>query len=228
MKSPTWPRGCGTAGRTTPRYGTRPTGRFIDRDKLHHVDFPGAPSPSRAPRSCRGPPQGHPVRVVDATDGHARQTAARYADVALVRAASAAQAAAVRDRTAGVRRGVRPRPRRRCGSSPASLVDLGDGEHAAEPRPRRGRPPADRAGAALPGRPRRPRRTDRRLARATGAVDGFHLTPVEPCRDLERLVNGTVALLQHRGPVPHLLPGQHAQGAPGPRPARQPVRRDAG
>lgn len=32
----------------------------------------------------------------------------------------------------------------------------------------------------------------------SGAVDGFHLTPTEPRRDLERLVNCTVSLLQHR------------------------------
>mgnify|MGYP006170010105 CR=1 FL=1 len=40
-----------------------------------------------------------------------------------------------------------------------------------------------------------------------GAVDGFHLTPVEPRRDLERLVNGTVALLQHRGVFRTFYPG---------------------
>jgi hypothetical protein len=40
-----------------------------------------------------------------------------------------------------------------------------------------------------------------------GAVDGFHLTPVEPRRDLERLVNGTVPLLQHRGLFRTFYPG---------------------
>ncbi len=38
-------------------------------------------------------------------------------------------------------------------------------------------------------------------------VDGFHLTPVEPRRDLERLANGTVALLQHRGLFRTFYPG---------------------
>ncbi|WP_374117074.1 hypothetical protein [Streptomyces sp. MNU76] len=40
-----------------------------------------------------------------------------------------------------------------------------------------------------------------------GATDGFPLVPVEPRRDLERLVNGTVALLQHRGLFHTFYPG---------------------
>ncbi|MCU8591023.1 FMNH2-dependent monooxygenase, partial [Streptomyces sp. A13(2022)] len=40
-----------------------------------------------------------------------------------------------------------------------------------------------------------------------GTVDGFHLAPVEPRRDLERLVNGTVSLLQHRGLFRTFYPG---------------------
>jgi alkanesulfonate monooxygenase SsuD/methylene tetrahydromethanopterin reductase-like flavin-dependent oxidoreductase (luciferase family) len=40
-----------------------------------------------------------------------------------------------------------------------------------------------------------------------GAVDGFHLVPREPVRDLERLVNGTVAVLQHRGLFRTFYPG---------------------
>jgi hypothetical protein len=40
-----------------------------------------------------------------------------------------------------------------------------------------------------------------------GRVDGFHLTPAESPRDLERLVNGTVALLQHRGLFRTFYPG---------------------
>ncbi|MFD7941607.1 FMNH2-dependent monooxygenase, partial [Streptomyces sp. NPDC059744] len=40
-----------------------------------------------------------------------------------------------------------------------------------------------------------------------GAVDGFHLTPITPERDLERIVNGTVALLQHRSLFRTFYPG---------------------
>ncbi|SCE35372.1 hypothetical protein GA0115253_104571, partial [Streptomyces sp. Termitarium-T10T-6] len=40
-----------------------------------------------------------------------------------------------------------------------------------------------------------------------GAADGFHLTPITPERDLERIVNGTVALLQHRSLFRTFHPG---------------------
>ncbi|MFG2699458.1 hypothetical protein [Streptomyces shenzhenensis] len=40
-----------------------------------------------------------------------------------------------------------------------------------------------------------------------GAADGFHLVPAEPRRDPERLVNGTGALLQHRGLFRTFYPG---------------------
>ncbi|MFF4253361.1 LLM class flavin-dependent oxidoreductase [Streptomyces sp. NPDC001663] len=181
------------------------TGRFIDRDKLHYVDFTGAGFSVKGPSIVPRPPQGHPVRVVDATEGHARRTAARYADVALVRAASPAQAAAVRDelRSAAAEFGRDPRALRVLASL---LVDLGDGEHAAEPGHGGGGPRQTAQGPLYRGGP-----VDLAELIATwhtdGIVDGFHLTPTEPRRDLERLVNGTVALLQHRGLFRTFYPG---------------------
>lgn len=62
------------------------TGRFIDRDKLHYVHFEGAHFRVRGPAIVPRPPQGHPVVAIDATDPVTWQTAARHADVALVRA----------------------------------------------------------------------------------------------------------------------------------------------
>lgn len=182
-----------------------PTGRFIDRDKLHHVDFRGTSFSVRGPSIVPRPPQGHPVRLVDATDGPARRTAARYADVALVRAVSAAQAAAVRDQLRAEAAGF--------GRGPGEplvlaslLVDLGGGEHAAEPGHGGGGPRHTAQGPLYRGGP-----VDLAELIATwhgeGLVDGFHLTPTEPLRDLERLVNGTVALLQHRGLFRTFYPG---------------------
>ncbi|MGW2521980.1 LLM class flavin-dependent oxidoreductase [Streptomyces sp. NPDC001617] len=181
------------------------TGRFVDRDKLHHVDFEGTGFSVKGPSIVPRPPQGHPVRVVDATDGHARRTAARHADVALVRAVSPAQAAAVRDqlRAGAAKFGRAPDTLRVLAGL---LVDLGDGEHAAEPGHGGGGPRQTAQGPLYRGGP-----VD--LAEliaswhADGIVDGFHLTPVEPRRDLERLVNGTVALLQHRGLFRTFYPG---------------------
>ncbi|WP_329369901.1 LLM class flavin-dependent oxidoreductase [Streptomyces sp. NBC_01483] len=181
------------------------TGRFIDREKLHHVDFRGATFFVKGPSIVPRPPQGHPVRVVDATEGPARRVAARYADVALVRVAGPAQARAVRTelRDAAAEFGRNPDALRVLGSL---VVDLGDGERAAEPGHGGGGPRQSAQGPLYRGGP-----VD--LAElitawhASEAVDGFHLTPVEPRRDLERLVNGTVALLQHRGLFRTFYPG---------------------
>jgi alkanesulfonate monooxygenase SsuD/methylene tetrahydromethanopterin reductase-like flavin-dependent oxidoreductase (luciferase family) len=188
--------------------GGRPdaaTGRLIDRDKLRHVDFTGSAFQVKDPSIVPRPPQGHPVRVVDATEDPARRTAARYADVVLVRAVSAAHAAAVRDQ-------VREHARQ-FGREPDDLrvlaslvVDLGGGEHAAEPGHGGGGPRPTAQGPLYRGGP-----VDLAELIAAwytdGTVDGFHLAPAEPRRDLERLVNGTVALLQHRGLFRTFYPG---------------------
>ncbi|MEN1884388.1 LLM class flavin-dependent oxidoreductase [Streptomyces mirabilis] len=181
------------------------TGRFVDRDKLHHVDFQGATFFVKGPSIVPRPPQGHPVRVVDATEGPARRVAARHADVALVRVVGPAHARAVRAelRDAAAKFGRDADTLRVLGSL---VVDLGDGERAAEPGHGGGGPRQTAQGPLYRGGP-----VD--LAEliaawhASEAVDGFHLTPVEPHRDLERLVNGTVALLQHRGLFRTFYPG---------------------
>ncbi|WP_030678988.1 LLM class flavin-dependent oxidoreductase [Streptomyces cellulosae] len=181
------------------------TGRFIDRDKLHHVDFTGSAFSVKGPSIVPRPPQGHPVRVVDATEGTARQTAAEYADVVLVRAVSAAHATAVRDQVRESAREFGRDPGDLCVLA-SLVVDLGDGEHAAEPGHGGGGPRPTAQGPLYRGGP-----VD--LAEliagwyTDGTVDGFHLTPAEPRRDLERLVNGTVALLQHRGLFRTFYPG---------------------
>jgi len=182
------------------------TGRFIDRDKPHDVDFQVAPFSVKGPSTVPRPPQGHPVRVVDATGGQARPTAARYADVALVRAVSTAQAGAVRDELRVCAKDL--------GRDPDGLrvlvslvVDLGGGEHAAEPGHGGGGPRPSAHGPLYRGGP--VDLADLITAwHASGAVDGFHLVPAEPGRDLERLVNGTVALLQHRSLFRTFYPGR--------------------
>ncbi|MET9087718.1 FMNH2-dependent monooxygenase [Streptomyces sp. NPDC004237] len=150
-------------------------------------------------------PPDHVVRVADATDGTARRAVARYADVALVRAASPGRAAAVREELKSAARefGRAPEALRVLVSL---LVDLGDGERAAEPGHGGGGPRQTVQGPLYRGGP-----VD--LAEliagwhGEGATDGFHLVPAEPRRDLERLVNGTVALLQHRGLFRTFYPG---------------------
>ncbi|WP_406370733.1 LLM class flavin-dependent oxidoreductase [Streptomyces sp. NBC_01550] len=180
------------------------TGRFIDRDKLHHVDFEGATFTVRGPAIVPRPPQGHPVTVIDGTGGASQEAAARHADVVLVRATAPEQAA-----------GIRADVRRRAaayGRHPDSLrvlvaltVDLGDAETAPEPGLESG-PPLAAGGSYYRGGPVDLAELIARWHRA-GAVDGFHLTPITPERDLERIVNGTVALLQHRSLFRTFYPG---------------------
>ncbi|MFF7450830.1 MULTISPECIES: LLM class flavin-dependent oxidoreductase [unclassified Streptomyces] len=176
------------------------------RDMLVDGDTPGRDGRALDVDVVRPrPPQGCPVRVLDATEGPARRTAARYADVALVRVASADQAFTVRAelRSAAERFGRAPGELRVLASL---LVDLGDGERAAEPGHGGGGPRSTARGPLYRGGP-----VD--LAEligawhGQGAVDGFHLTPAESARDLERLVNGTVPLLQHRGLFRTFYPG---------------------
>ncbi|MEU9184467.1 LLM class flavin-dependent oxidoreductase [Streptomyces sp. NPDC048484] len=187
--------------------GTRDgsTDRFIDHDRPRHVDFEGDTFSVRGPSTAPGPPQGHPVRVVDATDRRARAAAARYADVALVQGTNPAQVGAVRAElhASALAHGRNPDELRVLA---ALTVDLGGGECAAEPGHGGGGPRQSARGPLYRGGP-----VDlAELIAAwheTGAADGFHLAPVEPGRDLERLVNGTVALLQHRGLFRTFYPG---------------------
>jgi alkanesulfonate monooxygenase SsuD/methylene tetrahydromethanopterin reductase-like flavin-dependent oxidoreductase (luciferase family) len=71
------------------------TGRFIDRDKLHYIDFEGRWFSVKGPSITPRPPQGQPVV---AALGHARvpyRLIARSADVGFVTPRDAAHAAAI-------------------------------------------------------------------------------------------------------------------------------------
>ncbi|MBW0270959.1 oxygenase [Nocardia sp. MH4] len=73
-----------------------PTGRFIDRDRLHYIDFAGdhfsVKGPSITPRS----PQGQPIVTVRADDAVAVDVAVRRADLVRISAPDLATAAAHR------------------------------------------------------------------------------------------------------------------------------------
>ncbi|WP_018532392.1 MULTISPECIES: LLM class flavin-dependent oxidoreductase [unclassified Streptomyces] len=180
------------------------SGRFVDREKLHHVDFAGRTFSVRGPSIVPRPPQGNPVVVVDATQPYAYDVAARHADVALVGVPDPAQLAAAR---AGLRRRAAEHGRDPDGLRvlAALRVDLGAGEYAAQPG-HGGGPLPTGEGPVYRGGP-----VDLADLIAawyrSGAADGFHLTPLDPRRDLERLVNGTVPLLQHRGLFRTFYPG---------------------
>ena len=60
------------------------TGRFIDRDKLHYIDFAGEFFSVRGPSIVPRPPQGQPVVATRADDRPAYEFAARCADLVFV------------------------------------------------------------------------------------------------------------------------------------------------
>ncbi|MFG2136952.1 LLM class flavin-dependent oxidoreductase [Streptomyces sp. NPDC048650] len=158
----------------------RATGRFLDRDKLHYVDFTGSTFSVRGPSIVPRPPQGRAVTVVEVTgagdsaDEAVREVAAAHADVVLVRVEDPYAAGAARAE-------LRERARAH-GRDPDRLLvfaSLPTELHSAD----------DAAGLAdLIGD-----------WYAAGAADGFHLRPADPARDLARLVEGTVPRLRDRG-----------------------------
>jgi alkanesulfonate monooxygenase SsuD/methylene tetrahydromethanopterin reductase-like flavin-dependent oxidoreductase (luciferase family) len=152
-------------------------------------------------------PQGRPVIAVHAAawSGAGRRVAAHHADVVFVRAAGARQAAqeraALRDLAAGA------------GRDPDRLlvladlaIDLCGGELGREPGAEAGPVGDGGAGFVFRGGPVDLAELVMRW-RESGAVDGFLVRPLDPRRDLERFVNGTVALLQHRGRFRTFHPG---------------------
>ncbi|WUH94244.1 LLM class flavin-dependent oxidoreductase [Streptomyces sp. NBC_00433] len=146
-----------------------------------------------------------PVTVLDATEPAARGLAARYADVAVVRTARPERAGLVRAELHGLAAEAGRDPDRLLVLAEMS-VDLGGGEVGAEPGAEIALLADPAGGVLFRGGP-----VD--LAeliadwQRQGAVDGFHVRPVRPARDLERFVNGTAALLQHRGLFRSFHPG---------------------
>ncbi|MFB7939428.1 LLM class flavin-dependent oxidoreductase [Streptomyces sp. NPDC056049] len=151
------------------------TGRFVDRRKLHHVGFEGATFSVKGPSIVPRPPQGNPVVVVDATRPAARETAARHADVALVRASSPEEAAALR---AELHRAARAH-----GRDPGLLRVLLTLTADLDTHPGG---PAALAGLVADWH-------------GGGAVDGLHLVPADPGRDLPRFAAEVAGPLRDRG-----------------------------
>ncbi|MFE6054338.1 LLM class flavin-dependent oxidoreductase [Kitasatospora sp. NPDC056446] len=156
------------------------TGRFIDRDKLHYIDFEGRYFSVRGPSITPRPPQGRPVVAlpVAAADlapdaspgGRARVAAAiRHADIVLLDAP---------DRAA--RLAAATELRLRAGESLRILARLGTGL------------------SALPDRAAEERLLAELTATGTG-VDGFHLVPADPERDLAALAGRIAPALRAAG-----------------------------
>ncbi|WP_128437015.1 LLM class flavin-dependent oxidoreductase [Streptomyces cyaneus] len=166
------------------------TGRFIDRDRLHYIDFEGPHFSVRGPSIVPRPPQGRPPIAValDVHDSDGRWAlAAGHADVVLLDAGEPATARLAR--TALQRRAAE------AGRPPGTLrvllrvaVDLGGRTGSL--------PPADTARFTGTAADLADLLADRHTA--TG-VDGFHLRPASTPADLPTVVHDLVPALRERG-----------------------------
>jgi alkanesulfonate monooxygenase SsuD/methylene tetrahydromethanopterin reductase-like flavin-dependent oxidoreductase (luciferase family) len=176
------------------------TGRFIDRDKLHYIDFEGRWFSVKGPSITPRPPQGQPIV---AALGHATvpyQLIARSADVGFVTPRDAAHAAAI---VAEIRAGQDRAAR--AGETVHVFGDvvvfLDDTETAAVARKRR---LDDRAGTGYSSDAHLYVGTAEGLAdllqdwQAAG-LSGFRLRPATVPHDLTQITGRLVPELQGRG-----------------------------
>ena len=177
-----------------------PTGRFIDRDKLHSIDFVGAHFSVKGPSIVPRPPQGQPVVAALAHSEVPFRFAARAADVVFVTPADAADVArwveGVRAAEASVARTGTPL------RIHADLVVFLAGTDA-EAAARKGH---------LDELDGWPYRSDAALYVGTAAgladllvewarsgLDGFRLRPAVIGADLDAIVDGVMPELRRRG-----------------------------
>ncbi|QYN38318.1 LLM class flavin-dependent oxidoreductase [Pseudonocardia sp. DSM 110487] len=177
------------------------TGRYIDRDKLHYVDFQGEFFSVKGPSITPRPPQGHPLVVLRADEEEAIPVAARWADVVRISAPDLPAAADARDR---IRSAVAD-----AGRDPDDITVLLDVEvhmGADRDRARRDLTELDRlAGAELPASSVRVLGPPTDLADLIGtavrtrAADGVTLVPLVLPADLDVVADQVVPLLAGRG-----------------------------
>lgn len=186
------------------------TGRYVDRDRLHPIDFAGRFFSVKGPSITPRPPQGRPPVVLRVDDDEAWVPAARHADVVRTSAPDLETARSFRAR---IRAAVEA-----AGRDPAAvavLVDvvtqLGHSADAAQA----GWDELDRLG----GRPWRPESarfagTPSGLADLVeewfheGAADGFVVRPVLLPDGLTALADGVVPALRDRGLFRRAYPGR--------------------
>ncbi|HEX3493651.1 MAG TPA: LLM class flavin-dependent oxidoreductase [Streptosporangiaceae bacterium] len=176
------------------------TGRFVDIDRLHYIDFEGRWFSVRGPSITPRPPQGQPLVAALAHQDPAWELAAGSADLAFVTPHDAAEAAAI---TTGI--GQRAAAAGRAAGTVRVLADLvvflDDREAAAAARRAR---LDELAGAAyasdaeiFAGTPAQ--LADLLLDWQAAGLAGFRLRPAALPHDLTQISRGLVPELQRRG-----------------------------
>ncbi|MCU1627463.1 MAG: hypothetical protein JWP64_2412 [Pseudonocardia sp.] len=179
------------------------TGRYVDRDKLHYVDFEGEFFSVRGPSITPRSPQGQPLVVVRADDPEALVVAARHADVVRISAPGIAQATTARlDVQAAAAE---------AGRDPSGITVLLDvevllGETDAEARKELARlealtPGPDPEGIRHVGTPGGLAALIGEVVRAH-AADGVTFVPLALPSGLDAIVDGVVPLLVGAGARP--------------------------
>ncbi|MET8152887.1 LLM class flavin-dependent oxidoreductase [Actinoplanes sp. NPDC049668] len=176
------------------------TGRFIDRDKLHYIDFKGAKFSVKGPSITPRPPQGQPPVSALAHAGIAYRLGARGADIVYVTPADAAHGAAIVREIRAEQEAAG-----RAGETVHVFADLAVflGETDAAARDRKARLD-DLAGAAFTSDATVFTGTPQGLAdllidwRGAG-LTGFRLRPGTLPDDLEAVTRALVPELQRRG-----------------------------
>jgi alkanesulfonate monooxygenase SsuD/methylene tetrahydromethanopterin reductase-like flavin-dependent oxidoreductase (luciferase family) len=189
------------------------TGRFIDRDKLHYIDFAGRWFAVRGPSITPRPPQGQPVVAALGHRAEPYRFAARAADIAFVTPHGAADARRIVEeiRRAEVAVGRAGAPVRVF----ADLVVFLD-RSAAEAGQRRARLDA-RAGTVpasdaqvFTGTPEE--LADLLLEWRSAGLAGFRLRPGTLPHDLAQVTRGLVPRLQRAGAFRSAYPGGTLRG----------------
>jgi alkanesulfonate monooxygenase SsuD/methylene tetrahydromethanopterin reductase-like flavin-dependent oxidoreductase (luciferase family) len=173
------------------------TGRFIDRKKLHYIDFEGATFSVRGPSITPRPPQGQPIVAALGHGDPAYDLIAGSADVGFVTPRDASHAEAIVTSIAA---------RRPAGLEPARVfadveVTLDRDDAAAHARRAR---LDDRAGRRTPSDAHSFVGTPAGLADLLldwhgAGLSGFRLRPATLPHDLTQIVDGLVPELQRRG-----------------------------
>ncbi|MFF9032836.1 LLM class flavin-dependent oxidoreductase [Streptomyces iakyrus] len=180
------------------------TGRFIDRDKLHYVDFEGTHFSVRGPSITPRPPQGQPIVGALAHDTVPYRLVARAADIGFVTPFDPDEARSIvgRIRTEQHAAGRAAEPLHVFGDL---VVFLDDDAAAARGRKERldalAGPPYTSDAPVFTGTPAQLADTLRELQGA--GLTGFRLRPAVLAHDLPAITRGLVPELQRRGAFRH-------------------------
>ncbi len=180
------------------------TGRFIDRDKLHYIDFEGTHFSVRGPSITPRPPQGQPIVGALAHDTVPYRLVARAADIGFVTPFNPDEARSIvgRIHTEQHAAGRAAEPLHVFGDL---VVFLDDDAAAARGRKERldalAGPPYTSDAPVFTGTPAQLADTLRELQGA--GLTGFRLRPAVLAHDLPAITRGLVPELQRRGAFRH-------------------------